>query len=82
MTPAAWPSALAGAMNRIEGDWDLTTAPTFSAGNEIFIWRRFTSTLNIPGYTGPAFVSSRNSITSADGTSVGVSGTVSNGTCP
>jgi hypothetical protein len=82
VNPGAWPSSSANAMNSIEGNWDLTTAPTFSAGNEIFIWRRFTSTLNIPGYTGTAFVSGRNSFNSSDGSSVGASGTISNGTCP
>jgi hypothetical protein len=80
--PGAWPSTAANAMNRIEGNWDPTTAPTFSAGNEIFIWRRFTSTLNIPGYTGAPFVTARNSFNSADGTSVGTSGTISSGSCP
>jgi hypothetical protein len=80
--PGVWPSTAANAMNRIEGNWDPTTAPTFSAGNEIFIWRRFTSTLNIPGYTGAAFVTARNSFNSADGTSVGTSGTISSGSCP
>jgi hypothetical protein len=83
-TPGSWPSQTAGAKNRIEGNWDPTGAPTFSAGNEIFVWRRFTSTMNIPGATpsAAAWLTARNSFNSVDGSSVGVSGATATGTCP
>jgi hypothetical protein len=57
-------------MNRIEGNWDPTAGG--SAGNEVFLWRRFTNTFHLPGFSGDptAWVTARNSFNSADGTSV------------
>lgn len=81
--PGTFPSTTANAMNRIEGNWDPTPA---GIGNEIFLWERFAATVfNLPGLSGgaAAWVSARNSITSADGTSVAVSGTFGNAAvCP
>jgi putative cofactor-binding repeat protein len=70
VNPGAWPSTTANAMNRIEGNWDPTAGG--GAGNEMFFWRRFTSTFHLPGFSGDptAWVTARNSFTSADGTSV------------
>lgn len=61
VNPGTWPSQTANAMNRIEGDWNL------SSGVEIFLFRRFNTTLNIPAYDGSgidAWMKARNSMTS------------------
>ena len=44
--PGVWPSSTAGAMNRIEGNWDPTPG---GIGGEIFVWETGTSTLAVPG---------------------------------
>jgi putative cofactor-binding repeat protein len=70
VNPGAWPSTTANAMNRVEGNWDPTSGG--GAGNEVFTWRRFTNTFHLPGLSGDptAWVTTRNSFTSSDGTSV------------
>ncbi len=77
VTPGAWPSTTANAMNRIVGSWD-------PAGfqSEIFVWRKNTTggTFNIPGLVGSTnadvvtFLGARNSIPDATGADVTASG--------
>ncbi|HEU4887230.1 MAG TPA: hypothetical protein VFV49_05040, partial [Thermoanaerobaculia bacterium] len=81
INPGAWPVTATNNMNRILGNWDPTPG---SVGNEIFLWETGSSTIAVPGASLPisTFVAGRNSIASADGTSVSTSGNVVAGTCP
>lgn len=65
-TPGTWPSTDAGMRNRIEGNWNGGSA-------DIFVWGRFSTTVNIPNWTGApgTYVHGRNSFSDvASGTTV------------
>jgi methionine-rich copper-binding protein CopC len=69
VNPGVWPSTAANAMNRIEGDWAASIT-----GNELRLRRRAGNTFHLPGLVGDplAWITARNSVTSANGTNFAI----------
>jgi Putative Ig domain/Bacterial Ig domain len=67
-----FPTTTPSSMNSVQGAWDPA-----SFQSEIFVWRRFATTLNLPGLAGGevAWIAARNNIPDATGPDITVSGT-------